>query len=102
MNRSSEQKKADPLNTWYYELRAFASFFRYDPVVPISQNTKPIFYTVGERDTTFGPDVAKMVADATAGPVELYVHPDGMHQLMLSHTVAYSDVVLEWCRRQAK
>jgi hypothetical protein len=43
-----------------------------------------------------------MVADATAGPVELYVHPDGMHQLMLSHTVAYSDVVLEWCRRQAK
>jgi hypothetical protein len=30
------------------------------------------------------------------------VHPDGMHQLMLSHTVAYSDVVLEWCRRQAK
>jgi pimeloyl-ACP methyl ester carboxylesterase len=99
---ASEQKKADPLNTWYYELRAFASFFRYDPVVPISQNTKPIFYTVGERDTTFGPDVAKMVADATAGPVELYVHPDGMHQLMLSHTVAYSDVVLEWCRRQAK
>jgi pimeloyl-ACP methyl ester carboxylesterase len=99
---ASEQKKADPLNTWYYELRAFASFFRYDPVVPISQNTKPIFYTVGERDTTFGPDVAKRVADATAGPVELYVHPSGMHQLMLSHTVAYSDVVLEWCRRQAK
>jgi pimeloyl-ACP methyl ester carboxylesterase len=99
---ASEQKKADPLNTWYYELRAFASFFRYDPVVPISQNTKPIFYTVGERDTTFGPDVAKKVADATAGPVELYVHPDGMHQLMLSHTAAYSDVVLEWCRRQAK
>ncbi|BBX43464.1 hypothetical protein [Mycobacterium simiae] len=49
--------------------------------------------------TTFGPDLARTVADATDGPVELYVHPQGMHQLMLSHTVAYSDVVLKWCLR---
>jgi pimeloyl-ACP methyl ester carboxylesterase len=95
-----EQKKADPLNTWFYELRAFASFFQYDPVVPLAENTKPILYTVGERDTTFGPELARTVADATAGPVELYVHPDGMHQLMLSHTEEYSEVVLAWCRGQ--
>lgn len=95
-----EQKKADPLNTWFYELRAFASFFRYDPAVPLAQNSRPILYTVGERDTTFGPELARAVAEATAGPVELYVHPDGMHQLMLSHTAAYSDVVLRWCRSQ--
>lgn len=99
-NGAAEQKKADPLNTWFYELRAFASIFRYDPAVPIGQNAKPILYTVGERDTTFGPKVAKSVAAATSGPVELYIHPDGLHQLMLSHTVAYSDVVQEWCLRQ--
>lgn len=97
---AAEQKKADPLNTWFYELRAFASFFRYDPAVPLEHNTRPILYTVGERDTTFGPELARTVADATAGPVELHIHPNGMHQLMLSHTEAYSSVVLEWCRRQ--
>jgi len=53
-------------------------------------------------DALFTVMLSAMVADATAGPVELYVHPNGMHQLMLSHTAAYSDVVLEWCRRQAK
>jgi pimeloyl-ACP methyl ester carboxylesterase len=97
---AAEQKKADPLNTWFYELRAFASFFRYDPVVSLEHNTKPILYTVGERDTTFGPELARTVADATAGPVELHIHPDGMHQLMLSHTADYSAVVLDWCLRQ--
>lgn len=96
---AAEQKKADPLNTWFYELRAFASFFRYDPVVPLAHNTKPILYTVGELDTTFGPELARTVAGATAGPVELYIHPQGMHQLMLSHTAPYSDVVLQWCLR---
>ena len=94
-----EQKKSDPLNTWFYELRAFASFFRYDPEVPLSQNKKAILYTVGERDTTFGPELARMVADATSGPVELHIHPDGKHQLMLSHTAAYSEIVLQWCIR---
>ena len=68
--------------------------------MPLEHNTRPILYTVGERDTTFGPELARTVAAATGGPVELYIHPNGMHQLMLSHTGDYSNVVLEWCLRQ--
>lgn len=95
---AAEQKKADPYNTWFYDMASWGSLFRYDPVVPLAENTKPILFTVGEDDPTFPPEVARRVADATAGPVELYMKPQGKHQLMLFHTHEYTDVVTEWCR----
>ncbi len=95
---AAEQKKADPDNTWFYDMASWGSLFRYDPVVPLAENTKPILFTVGEDDPTFPPEVARRVADATAGPVELYMKPQGKHQLMLFHTHEYTDVVTEWCR----
>ena len=93
------QKHADPLNTWSYDLASWGSIMRYEPVVAMADNTKPILFAVGEKDPIFTPEVAKLVADATGGPVELYVHPDAVHQLMLFHTREYSDVVRNWCVR---
>jgi hypothetical protein len=74
-----QEKHADPLNTWSYDLASCGSIMRYDPVVPLSHNTKPILFAVGENDPIFTPATAKSVVDATAGPVELYVHPNGVH-----------------------
>ncbi|MCY3863509.1 MAG: alpha/beta hydrolase [bacterium] len=99
---AAEQKRADPYNTWHYDMASWASFLRYDPAIPIGENTKPILYAVGENDPTFPVDFARLVVDATSGPVEFYIHPEGTHQLMLFHTVEYSDVVLEWCRNLIK
>jgi pimeloyl-ACP methyl ester carboxylesterase len=97
---ATEQMRADPFGTRFYDLRSFASFFRYDPVVPINENTKPIFYTASLRDPIFGADFAKAIAAETAGPVELHVLDRSSHQLMHSDTGQYSDLVLEWCLRQ--
>jgi alpha-beta hydrolase superfamily lysophospholipase len=94
-----EQKKADPNNVWMYDMASWASLFRYDPVVPLAANTRPILYAVGELDPTFPVALAQRVVDATAGPVEFYVHPQGKHQLMLFHTADYSQIVVDWCRR---
>ena len=69
-------------------------------LLPSNSVPKPILYTVGEKDPTFTPAVARAVVDATAGPVDFHIEPDGVHQLMLFHTAAYSDVVLDWCRKQ--
>jgi len=95
---ATEQKKADPYNTWFYDMASWASLFRYDPAIPLAQNTKPILFAVGEQDPTFPPALAQEVVDATAGPTEFYIHPEGKHQLMLFHTAEYSDVMLRWCR----
>jgi pimeloyl-ACP methyl ester carboxylesterase len=96
---AAQQKKADPYNTWFYDMKSWASLYRFDPAVRLADNTKPILYTVGECDPTFTPDVAKAVVDATGGPVEFYIHPHGKHQLMLFHSVEYSQIVLDWCRK---
>lgn len=96
---AKEQKKADPNNVWMYDMASWASLYRYDPAVPLSENTKPILFAVGELDPTFPVKVAQRVVDATAGPVELHVHPQGKHQLMLFHTAEYSPIVAGWCRR---
>ena len=61
----------------------------------LRQNTKPVFFILGEKDMDSWPEVAKAVAGA-AGPVELHTLPG----LMLSHPEACSDIVLEWCQRQ--
>ncbi|WP_405728995.1 lysophospholipase [Streptomyces sp. NBC_00028] len=97
---AERQKRADPLNTWSYGFAALGSLMRYEPDVSLASNTKPILFAVGEKDPVFTPEVACLVVDATSGPVELYVHPQGVHQLMLFHTVDYARVVSDWCRKQ--
>ncbi|WP_329343655.1 alpha/beta fold hydrolase [Streptomyces sp. NBC_00663] len=95
-----QQKREDPLNTWTYELSSVGSLMRYEPTVPLAENTKPILFTVGEKDPVFTPDIARSVVAATGGPVQLHVHPGGVHQLMIFHTADYSAVVSEWCRKR--
>jgi alpha-beta hydrolase superfamily lysophospholipase len=99
---AGQQKHADPLNTWSYDLASWGSIMRYDPVVPLASNSKPILFTVGENDPIFTPAIAEAVVDATAGPVELHVHPNAVHQLMLFHTADYADLIQAWCRQQLK
>jgi pimeloyl-ACP methyl ester carboxylesterase len=75
------------------------------PAVPgqldpsLRQNTKPVFYILGETDIDSWPEVAKAAA-ASPGPVEMHTLPADFNGLMLSHLEACSDVVLEWCLRQ--
>jgi pimeloyl-ACP methyl ester carboxylesterase len=65
----------------------------------LRQNTKPVFFVLGEKDMDSWPAVAKAAA-AAAGPVELHTLRDDVNGLMLSHPEACSDIVLEWCQRQ--
>jgi pimeloyl-ACP methyl ester carboxylesterase len=75
------------------------------PVLPeeldpsLRQNTKAVFFILGEKDMDSWPQVAKGAA-AAAGPVELHTLPDDVNGLMPSHPEACSDIVLEWCQRQ--
>jgi pimeloyl-ACP methyl ester carboxylesterase len=67
-----------------------------EPLDPsLRQNTKPVFFILGEEDMDSWPEVAKAAA-AAAGPVEMHTLPG----LMLSHPEACSDIVFEWCQRQ--
>jgi len=71
-----------------------------EPLDPsLRQNTKPVFFILGEEDMDSWPEVAKAAA-AAAGPVELHTLPYDVSGPMLSHPEACSDVVLEWCQRQ--
>jgi pimeloyl-ACP methyl ester carboxylesterase len=71
-----------------------------EPLDPsLRQNTKPVFFILGENDMDSWPEVAK-VAAAAAGPVELHTLPYEVNGPMLSHPEAFSDIVLEWCQRQ--
>jgi pimeloyl-ACP methyl ester carboxylesterase len=71
-----------------------------EPLDPsLRQNTKPVFFILGEYDMDSWPEVAK-VAAAAAGPVELHTLPYEVNGPMLSHPEAFSDIVLEWCQRQ--
>ena len=97
---AGRQKHTDALNTWSYDLASWASILRYDPAVPLSANTKPILFAVGENDPMFPPAAAQSVVDATAGPVDFHIHPGGVHQLMLFHTADYSEVLHQWCHKQ--
>jgi alpha-beta hydrolase superfamily lysophospholipase len=94
---AERQKREDPLNTWSYDLASVGSLMRYDPVVALADNAKPILYAVGEKDPVFTRELAQRVADATGGPVRLHVQAGGVHQLMLFHTADYARVVTDWC-----
>ncbi len=95
-----EQKETDPLNSWYFDLASYASLYTFDPAVSPADNTSPILFTVGENDPIATPDVVRLVAGMVGGPVEVYEHPGGVHQLMMFHTKEYSPVVANWCRAQ--
>ena len=97
---AGEQKRADPFNTWSYDLASWASLFTYDPPVPASQNTKPVLVSCGSKDPSFPPAVMKAVADSIAGPVEFNCLDEASHQLMLFHTADYSRIVHDWVQRQ--
>ncbi len=97
---AQEQKKADPWNTWDYDLESWASLFQYDPPAPISANTKPVLYSVGSEDPTFSPEVVKTVAEGIGGPVDFRVFEGAGHQLMLFETEKYSDAVHNWALEQ--
>lgn len=96
---AGDEKKRDPHNTWSYDLAAWLSIMTYEPEVALSDNTKPILFTVGENDPLAPPAQVTAVEEATSGPTELYIHPDGVHQLMLYSTVEYSEVIRNWIDR---
>ena len=94
---ATEQKKLDPYNTWSYDLASWASFMQYEPPQPLADNTKPVLYTAGEKDPNITPEILQMVADAIGGPVTVEIFPDGVHQLMLFETEAFSTLVHDFC-----
>lgn len=95
-----EQKKADPWNTWDYDLESWASLFQYEPPKPIADNIKPVLYSVGENDPTFPVEMVKAVAGGIGGPVDFQVFDEAGHQLMLFHTAEFSDTVHGWALKQ--
>jgi pimeloyl-ACP methyl ester carboxylesterase len=97
---AGEQKRADPWNTWSYDLASWRTLFTWDPPIPPEQNSKPVLVACGEKDPSFPPETMKGVADAIAGPVEFYCLPEGKHQLMLFHTDAFSAEVDRWVGAQ--
>ena len=96
---ASEMKHADPWNTWSYDLASWASVVTYDPVVPLSENKKPILFIGGEKDPTFPPEVIKATAAAIAGPVECIIMPNATHQMMIYHTKEFSEVLEAYIKK---
>ena len=96
---AAKEKQRDPLNTWEIDLGSFASIFTYTPTAEWSSNTKPLLFTVGENDPLSPPDRIRFVAQHLPCPNEVYVHPQGVHQLMLFHTAEYCAVVREFVER---
>ena len=94
---AGEQKHMDPWNTWSYDLASWASLFQYEPARPLSENTKPVLYTAGEKDPSFPPEVIRLAASAIGGPVTVQIFDGASHQLMLFHTVEFSDAVHAFC-----
>lgn len=98
---ATEQKKLDPYNTWSYDLASWASFFQYDPPQPLADNTKPVLYAFGENDALATPDIIRAVAAEIGGPVTVEIFPEGVHQLMLFETEAFSDLIHDFCTTNA-
>jgi pimeloyl-ACP methyl ester carboxylesterase len=96
---AADEKRRDPLNTWEIDLASFASIFTYTTSAPWIDNRKPLLFTVGEDDPLSPPDRVRLVADHLPCPSEVYVHPRGVHQLMLFHTVEYCAVVRDFVDR---
>lgn len=96
---AAAQKKLDPWITWSYDLASWMSLARYQPPVPIGENTKPILVIAGDQDVMFPPDTIREAAAAIAGPVDVEILPDGSHQLLMFDTQRFSDAVDVFVRR---
>ncbi len=96
---AAAQKKLDPWITWSYDLASWMSIGRYQPPVPVTENTKPILVISGDQDVMFPPDTITAMADAIAGPVETVILADGSHQLLMFDTERFSDAVHDFVNR---
>lgn len=96
---AAREKHLDPLNTWEMDLGSFASIFTYQPVADWRTNTKPILFAVGENDPLSPPERIQFVAQHLPCPTEVYVHQQGVHQLMLFHTADYCAVIRDFVDR---
>ncbi|MEY4175940.1 MAG: hypothetical protein RI900_3105 [Actinomycetota bacterium] len=96
---AAEEKRRDPLNTWEIDLGSFATIFTYAPATAWADNSKPILFTVGENDPLSPPERVRFVAQLLPCATEVYVHPEGVHQLMLFHTADYCAVVRDFVDR---
>ena len=94
---AQKQKELDPYNTWSYDLASMASIFQYVPPVLPADNTKPVFYTAGEHDPHFAPEMLDAMASNIGGPVQKKLFEGAHHQLMLFATEAFSEAVHEFC-----
>lgn len=83
---AAAEKHRDPLNTWEFDLSSWASLQTYQPERPLSENTKPVMFAVGENDPLSPPFKVRAAAEHVGGPVEVFMQPNGVHQLMLFHT----------------
>lgn len=97
---AGEQKRADPWNTWTYDLASWRTLYTYEPPIPADKNEKPILFACGGKDASFPRELLKGVADSIAGPVEFYCMEEGTHQLMLFHTAEFSEKVDQWVNAQ--
>lgn len=96
---AAAEKRRDPWNTWEFDLSSYASLFTYQPPVSPADNTKPIMFAVGENDPLAPPAMVRSVAERVGGPVEMFVLPDGVHQLMLFHTAEFVSAIREFVAR---
>lgn len=93
------EKKRDPLNTWEFDLASWASLDLYDPPIGPEQNTKPVMFAVGENDPLSPPSRVQETADQVGGPVEVFIQPQGVHQLMLFHTADFVSAIRDFVGR---
>jgi len=91
-----DQRRFDALNLESYDFASLVSMFAYDPVVPPSENTKPILYAYGADDEMTPVAEVEKTARAIAGPVRFELVEGGKHQLMLFNTEAFSALVEDW------
>jgi alpha-beta hydrolase superfamily lysophospholipase len=96
---AEEEKRRDPLNTWEFDLASWASIQTYEPEVPAAKNTKPVMFAVGENDPLSPPERVRSAAEQVGGPVEVFVQPNGVHQLMLFHTADFVAAIREFVAR---
>jgi pimeloyl-ACP methyl ester carboxylesterase len=96
---AATEKKRDNLNTWEFDLASWASVLTYEPPVAAADNVKPVMFAVGELDPLAPPSGVKAVAERVGGPVEVFVLPQGVHQLMLFHTEDFIEKIRDFVAR---
>ena len=95
-----EKKMKDLLRPWTYGYASLASYYTYEPLIPASENSKPVLITGGENDQLVSAAYVRKCFEAVGGPKTLEIVPGGGHQLLLYHTEQYVPLVDGWVRRQ--